>query len=298
MKTATVKIHEKETVAVITDDEQVVDITAAALKSASAYQVPDSMIQAAADGERFWEEAGRLTEWVLDNNHSDCLYPLEEVTLCAPVPVPHKNIMCAGKNYKDHAVEMGSETDIPDDPIIFTKAPTTVIGPGEEINPHPDVTNEVDYEGEIAVIIGKGGTGIPKEQAADHVFGYTLANDVTARDLQKRHNQFFLGKSMDTFCPMGPWIVNQEDIEGKDVKLETYVNGERRQQAAMSQMIFSVYDLIEIISRAITLQPGDIIATGTPAGVGKAFDPPRLLQPGDEVVVTADGIGRLTNLVK
>ncbi|SFL53253.1 fumarylacetoacetate hydrolase family protein [Salibacterium qingdaonense] len=298
MKTATVKIKEKETPAVITEDEQVVDITAAAMKNGSAYQVPASMIQAAADGEKFWKEAKNLAEWVLDNNHSDCVYPLEDVILCAPVPVPQKNIMCAGKNYKDHAVEMGSEADIPDDPIIFTKAPTTVIGPGEGIDTHPVVTNEVDYEGEIAVIIGKGGTGIPKEQAADHIFGYTLVNDVTARDLQHKHSQFFLSKSMDTFCPMGPWIVEPAELERKDTFLETYVNGERWQRAAMSQMIFSVTDLIAIISRAMTLQPGDIIATGTPAGVGKAFDPPRLLQPGDEVVVTAQGLGRLTNRVK
>ncbi|MFD2705105.1 fumarylacetoacetate hydrolase family protein [Salibacterium lacus] len=300
MKAAAVKAEGsvREKLAIVTEDKRVIDMTTAARQSGSDYHVPETMIQAAAEGEVFWEEAEKLTKWVLANNREDCIQTFDDVTLSAPIPAPLKNIMCAGKNYRDHALEMGSEADVPEDPIIFTKAPTTVIGPGEEIHSHPGITEEVDYEGEIAVIIGKEGSGISAEQADDHIFGYTLVNDVTARDLQKRHKQFFLGKSLDTFCPMGPYIVRPEEIKGKDITLETYVNGERRQQAAVSQMIFSVSSLIEIISRAITLQPGDVIATGTPAGVGKGFNPPRLLHPGDEVVVTAEGLGRLTNRVQ
>ncbi|MGY4689487.1 fumarylacetoacetate hydrolase family protein [Salibacterium sp. K-3] len=298
MRAATIIVKGKEMPAAVTEDGYVVDIKKAARQSRADYRVPDSMIEAAADGQTFWEESRKLMEWVQENNRSECMYFMEEVFFTAPIPVPEKNIMCAGKNYKDHAVEMGSAADIPEDPIIFTKAPSTVIGPEEAIKLHDDVTSEVDYEGEFAVIIGRKGSRISKEEAGRFIFGYTLINDVTARDLQARHKQFFLGKSLDTFCPMGPFVLDARKAEGKDLRIETYVNGERRQQGTMSQMIFSPSDLIEIISRAMTLYPGDIIATGTPSGVGKSFRPPRLLGAGDEVIVKADELGELRNNVQ
>jgi 2-keto-4-pentenoate hydratase/2-oxohepta-3-ene-1,7-dioic acid hydratase in catechol pathway len=226
---------------------------------------------------------------------------LEEVSLLAPIPRPARNIFCVGKNYAEHARELA--TSIFKDvlfhyPIVFSKVPETVIGPGEPIMIDPAVSTDIDYEVELAVIIGKTGRNIAKEEAMAHVWGYTIVNDVTARDLQQRHGQWYLGKSQDTFCPMGPWAVTADAIDLANTGVRTFVNGELRQNSNTRDLIFDVPTLIATISNGITLKPGDIIATGTPEGVGAGFRRPKFLKDGDVVRVEIDGIGALENPVK
>ena len=231
---------------------------------------------------------------------------LSQVRLMAPISRPARNIMCVGKNYREHAKEFHASgfdatagaAVLPDAPIIFTKAPSAVIAPGEPIPSGLDPTHSTDYEGELAVVIGRGGRGIAKTDALAHVYGYTIVNDVTARTLQSRHKQWFLGKSLDGFCPMGPVLVTADEIpDVTRLWLTTRVNGEVRQDASVADLIFDIPTLIATISAGITLEPGDIIATGTPAGVGIGFDPPRFLKPGDRVRVTIEPIGSLENPV-
>lgn len=225
--------------------------------------------------------------------------------LCAPIPRPAKNIFCVGKNYHEHAKEFaGSGFDatakevVPEFPVVFSKPPTCVIGPGATIPGHLDPTESVDYEGELAVVIGKAGRGISKADAMSHVFGYTLVNDVTARTLQHRHRQWILGKGLDGFCPMGPTVVTADEVpDPRELRLTTWVNGEKRQDAPVADLIFDIPTLIEAISAGITLEPGDIIATGTPAGVGIGFQPPRFLKRGDVVSIKIAEIGTLENPV-
>lgn len=226
--------------------------------------------------------------------------PLSGVTLAAPIPHPARNIFCVGKNYTDHAKELASslfKDTVPALPIVFSKVPETVIGPGEPIVIDPSVSTAIDYEGELALIIGTAGRNIAKSDALRHVWGYTILNDITARDIQQRHHQWLLGKSQDGFCPMGPWAVTADEIDLSDTPLRTYVNGELRQSGNTRDLIFDVPTLIATISAGLTLKPGDIIATGTPAGVGLGFDPPRFLKAGDVVRVEIDGIGALENPV-
>ena len=233
---------------------------------------------------------------------------LSSVKLKAPVPLPLRNIMCVGKNYHEHAKEFsasgfdssstGAADAIPTAPIIFTKVPQSVIGPDEPIRYPAGVSDQLDYEAELAVIVGTGGRGIAKADAMKHVWGYTIVNDVTARDLQARHKQWFLGKSMDTFAPMGPWCVTADEVDLTSAGIRCWVNGELRQNAKIADLIFDIPTLISTISAGITLMPGDIIAAGTPAGVGIGFKPPKFLKKGDVVAMEVDGIGRLTNPVK
>ena len=231
-------------------------------------------------------------------------FPLDPAMLRAPL-VPARNIMCVGKNYGDHVREFaqsgfdssggkGAET-VPEAPIIFTPTPETVIGPGEPIRIPHGLSRQVDYEAELAVVIGQGGRGIARAAAMEHVFGFTIVNDVTARDLQLKHGQWFLGKSIDGFCPMGPWIVTADELDAANIAIQCRVNGELRQDATTADLIFDIPALIEAISAGITLKPGDVIATGTPAGVGAGFTPPRFLAPGDVVTIDVAGIGRLEN---
>jgi 2-keto-4-pentenoate hydratase/2-oxohepta-3-ene-1,7-dioic acid hydratase in catechol pathway len=230
---------------------------------------------------------------------------LDEVRLLAPI-APRKNIVAVGRNYRDHAAEFSAsgfdaseKQVIPDHPVIFTKAPTSIVGPGDAIVLANDPTGTTDYEGEMAIVMGKPGKGISEDDALDHVFGWTIVNDVTARDLQKRHVQWFVGKSPDTFCPMGPWIVTIDELPAiEDSWMRTRVNGEIRQEAPISALIFGVRRLIATLSRVMTLEPGDVIATGTGLGVGIGFDPPRYLESGDVVEISIDGIGTLRNPVE
>lgn len=229
--------------------------------------------------------------------------PLSEVRLLAPIPRPARNIMCIGKNYRDHANEVKSlpsgGSDLPEHPIVFTKAPSTVIGPEASIPSHLDASRSTDYEGELGVIIGRGGRGIARQAALEHVYGYTVLNDVTARDLQKRHLQWFIGKSLDGFCPMGPALLTADEIpDVRALRIQTRVNGELRQNGCVEELIFDIPTLIETLSAGMTLEPGDVIATGTPAGVGAGFTPPKYLQPGDRVAITIDPIGTLENPVE
>jgi 2-keto-4-pentenoate hydratase/2-oxohepta-3-ene-1,7-dioic acid hydratase in catechol pathway len=225
-----------------------------------------------------------------------------DVKPLAPIPRPKRNIFCLGKNYGDHAREMVGKVDkgadIPEKPIFFTKATTSVIGPGVPIPSHPQLTTQVDYEAELAIVMGKTGRDISADQAGEYVFGYTALNDVTARDLQISHGQWFRGKSLDGFAPMGPVVVHRSVMPAPDeIEVKCWVNGEQRQQGILTDLIFDIPAIIESLSAGFTLLAGDIIATGTPAGVGMGFDPPRYLQQGDEVIVEVSGTGRLINRV-
>ncbi len=228
--------------------------------------------------------------------------PLSELTLLAPIPRPRKNILCLGLNYADHAAESlaahGRAPVLPEHPVVFTKAVTSVTGPTADITLDEAVTTQLDWEVELAVIIGRGGRGIAAERALEHVFGYTVINDLSARDLQFRHKQYFLGKSLDGACPMGPWIVTADEIaDPQQLDLRCWVNGELKQAANSRQQIFPIAETIAVLSRGMSLEPGDIIATGTPAGVGFARTPPQFLRAGDVVECEVEGIGRLRNKI-
>lgn len=250
-----------------------------------------------------WEEIGpRVSEIAAGQANSK----LAEATDLAPIPRPRRDIICVGKNYHEHAKEFsGSGFDssgagqvVPTSPVIFTKATTSVAGPGSVIPGWKDTTGTVDYEGELAVVIGRGGEGIAKADAFDHVFGYMVLNDVTSRELQRKHQQWFIGKGIDGFCPCGPMLVTRDEVpDVTQLRLTTHVNGELRQDALVSDLIFDIPTLIETISAVITLEAGDIIATGTPAGVGIGFSPPKYLADGDVVRVEISGLGILENTV-
>jgi len=221
-------------------------------------------------------------------------FPLDSVKLLAPVPRPPK-IICVGLNYRDHAIE--SKMEIPKVPTIFCKFPTSVIGPGDPIV-LPKNSAQPDYEAEFAVVIGKGGRHIAADNWSDHVFGYTNLNDVSARDFQMATTQWIMGKTFDTFCPMGPAIVTADEIaDPHSLDIKITINGEVLQNSNTKHLIFRIPDLIAHLSSVFTLEPGDIISTGTPAGVGFARQPPRWLVPGDDVVVEVQGLGQLRNSV-
>ncbi len=227
---------------------------------------------------------------------------LTDVKLEAPLPLPRRNVWCVGRNYHAHAKELqasvfkDSNSDTQAWPIVFTKVPECVVGPTDDVQlPDAAVSQQIDYEAELAVVIGLGGKNISQADAMKHVFGYTVVNDVTARDVQMRHQQWDMGKSFDTFCPMGPWLVTADEIDGRQTRVRCWVNGELRQDGPTENMIFDIPTLIETISRGITLYPGDIIATGTPAGVGMGLNPPRYIVKGDVIRVEIDGIGQIEN---
>mmetsp|Transcript_5979 Transcript_5979/g.8377 ORF Transcript_5979/g.8377 Transcript_5979/m.8377 type:complete len:324 (+) Transcript_5979:33-1004(+) len=238
--------------------------------------------------------------------------PISDVILQAPIPVPRRNVMCVGKNYKDHIKEVAAAIDtnvgsshmstgmeLPKYPQFFSKASNAVIGPNEIIESHSKITKWLDYEAELAVVIGQKCRDVEREKAMDCIFGYTIANDITARDLQKKHNQWFKGKSLDTTCPMGPCIVVASDLSDNvmDLSVKLWVNNEIRQNSRTSNMIFDIAEIIHQLSSGFTLYPGDIILTGTPEGVGFAMKPPRTLQSGDNVEIEIEHIGRLINKV-
>ena len=227
---------------------------------------------------------------------------LSEVQLIAPLPAPRRNLWCVGRNYHAHAKELQASVfkdntkTVDAWPIVFTKVPETVIGTGTDVMlPAAEVSTQIDYEAELTLVIGKGGKNISRADAMNHIWGYTIVNDVTARDVQMRHSQWDLGKSFDTFCPMGPWIVTADELDGNDTRVQCWVNGEKRQDARTTELIFDIPTLIETCSRGITLLPGDIIAIGTSAGVGMGMTPPRWLKHGDVVRIEVDGLGVLEN---
>lgn len=235
-------------------------------------------------------------------NTTGAALPLDSVKLVAPIPVPRRNVWCVGRNYHAHAQELqasvfkNNAADPTSWPIFFTKAPETVVGPHDDVVlPGAAISTQIDYEAELTIVIGKGGKNIPRDQAMDHVFGYTIVNDITSRDVQMRHQQWDLGKSFDTFCPMGPWIVTADELDARNTRVRCWVNGELRQDALTTDLIFDLPSLIETASRGITLYPGDLIATGSPAGVGMGMTPPSWLKAGDSVRIAIDGLGEIEN---
>ncbi len=245
---------------------------------------------------------GDLTAWKAKGGER---FALADVRLLAPIPEPRRDIICVGKNYRAHAAEFhasgfdstGKEA-VPEYPVIFTKAMTSVVGPGDDVRGSLDPTGSVDYEGELGVIIGKPCFQVAKADAMDHVFGYVIINDVPSRLLQQRHNQWVIGKGLDTFCPMGPWILTADEAgDPRQMRLQTRINGELRQDAPVSDLIFDIPTLIETMSRTMTLLPGDIIATGTAEGVGIGFKPPKYLVAGDRMSVSITGLGTLENTI-
>jgi 2-keto-4-pentenoate hydratase/2-oxohepta-3-ene-1,7-dioic acid hydratase in catechol pathway len=219
--------------------------------------------------------------------------PAAKARLEAPIPRPARNVFCLGRNYKEHAAERGAAA--PEHPVYFTKAPETVVGPGAKVIHHA-ATKELDYEVELTVVIGTAGKDIAREQALAHVFGYTIVNDVTARDVQKRHQQWFHGKSMDTFCPMGPVLVTADEIpDPQQLTVAMRINGESRQSSHTSKMIFPVDECIAVLSQGFTILPGDVIATGTPEGVGAALG--KFLKAGDKMEAEVEKIGVLANRI-
>lgn len=238
-----------------------------------------------------------------DFSLSDTCLPLKQVEVLAPIDQPIRHIFCLGKNYTDHALEMKGkiteEVVVPKHPIYFSKACSRVIGDGESISGHIGVSNEIDYEVELAIIIAKSGKDIKAEDVKDYIFGYTICNDISARDLQKNHYQWLKGKSLDGFCPMGPVIVSFDEIPyPPDLRIQCFVGDECRQDARTSQLIFDIDTIVSDLSKGMTLLKGDIILTGTPAGVGMGYNPPRYLQSGDVIRCSIESIGQLTNTLK
>lgn len=228
--------------------------------------------------------------------------PLEDVSLLAPIPIPLRNIMCLGKNYAEHAAETqrawGGQVELPEYPMVFNKATTAVNGPYSDIPYDAAVSTAIDFEAELLVVIGRAGKNIPRSEAMEYVYGYSVMNDLTARDMQRRHKQFFKGKSLDGHAPFGPWIVTAGDIpDPHNLHITCHVNDILKQDDRTSKMIFDIPETIAQLSLGMTLLPGDLIATGTPSGVGFARTPPEYLQPGDVVICTVERIGSIRNRI-
>jgi len=236
------------------------------------------------------------------NPPANALLALASVALQAPIPKPRRNVFCVGRNYMDHVAEGDrtrgiTQSEVPKYPQFFTKAADCVIAPGANVPTHEGVTKWLDYEVELVAIIGTAGRDIPKEKALEHVYGWTIGNDVTGRDLQRRHGQWFKGKSLDRSCPLGPVIVPASDLNAADLAISLKLNGEQRQSSRTSKMIFDVTEIIHQLSSGFTLLPGDVIMTGTPEGVGYAMQPPQTMKAGDVMELTIEGIGTLTNTI-
>lgn len=287
MKLATFHRNESPEIGVV-DGEQIVPL-------AADPALPATMVEFVALGREGLRRAAELIR-------TAPRVRLADVRLAAPIR-PRNNIMCVGKNYYEHAKEFANsgfdasqKQVVPDEPVIFTKALSSLTDPGAPVRVSADPTGTSDYEGELAVVIGPGGRQIGQADAWDHVYGYTIVNDVTIRDLQKRHVQFFIGKSPHTYGPMGPVLVTADEIpDVTALRLQTRVNGELRQDTTIKDLIFDIPRLIAAISNVVLLEPGDVIATGTPVGVGLGFTPPKFLAPGDLMEVSVDGIGTLSN---
>ena len=276
------------------DAGSVLDLTSAA----GAPKIPGDMLSLIEAGSPGLKKVARLAAEAPRHARK----PLASVRLLAPIPQPRRNIMCLGLNYADHARESaearGREVKLPAHPIFFTKATHTVIGPFDDTTFEARVSEQMDWEVELGVVIGKMGKNIPRERAMEYVFGYTVINDISARDLQSNHQQFFKGKSLDGTCPMGPWIVTVDEVpDPQALALRCRVNGVTKQDSNTSGMIFTVPAIVESLSRGMTLEPGDVIATGTPSGVGFARTPPEFLKAGDVVECEVEGIGTIKNRV-
>jgi 2-keto-4-pentenoate hydratase/2-oxohepta-3-ene-1,7-dioic acid hydratase in catechol pathway len=277
--------------------ERMIDVSAT-LAGRWEDPVPVTLLDLVLLGRDAWQRIGELTA---ESGDSDG-HPFADIRWHAPIPRPRKNVFCLGLNYVAHAQESararGREVKVPTVPVIFTKAPTTVNGPFDDIPVDRSVTQQVDWEVELGVIVGIPGRNIRRVDAAGHVFGFTVVNDVSARDLQAQHVQWFKGKSLDGFCPMGPVVVTPDEFgDPQDKRLTLRVNGTTKQSATTASMIFPVDVIIEWISKGLMLEPGDVIATGTPEGVGIGRTPQEFLQHGDVVETEIEGIGTMRNRV-
>ena len=290
-------IHAGRTLAGLWRDGRVLDLQAAGRHSNEAADL-SSMLAIIRGGEGTLAALQRVES--RSDEFPDAWVDAAQLRILAPIPVPVRNVFCVGRNYVDHIKEgyakAGKEAKLPEVPQFFTKATGAVNSPDGDVRLDSRLTNLLDYEVELAVVIGRGGRDIRVASAFDHVFGYTVANDFTARDLQRRHEQWFKGKSLDTTCPLGPCIVDRAEIgDPRTLELSLTVNGTERQRARAAQMIFDIPTIIASLSAGLTLEPGDIIATGTPSGVGFAMNPAQALTGGDLVVSRIDRIGELRN---
>lgn len=273
--------------------ERVVD-----LAEVSGGRLPSDMLAFLDAGEAAW----RLAKDVA-NRPGVASTPLSEVKLAAPIPRPRRNIIALGLNYKDHIAEgakaRGEEVQLPKYPVYFTKTPNCVVGPDEPVLIEPAVSEKVDWEVEMTIVIGKRGRNIGPDGVWDYIFGYTCGNDVSARDVQRRHGQWFRGKSLDTFAPIGPWIVDKEEAgDPHNMRVMTRVNGAVKQDSNTKYFLFDIPTMISALSQGFTLEPGDLIMTGTPQGVGYARTPPEFLQDGDILETEVERIGVLRNPIK
>jgi 2-keto-4-pentenoate hydratase/2-oxohepta-3-ene-1,7-dioic acid hydratase in catechol pathway len=280
--------------------DRLLDLQAAQIDGRRA--APDTLLELIQQGPEAWKFATEVAVAEI-RLRPDSAYGVDDVRWHAPIPRPLKNVFCVGRNYAAHARESAAafKTDpaLPDVPVFFSKAATAVTGPYDDVLRHTAVTTQVDWEAELGVVIGRAGRDIAARDALSHVFGYTVINDVTARDLQQRHTQWFKGKSLDGSCPMGPVIVTADEFgDPQDKRISLRINGVTKQDARTSDMIFTVASIIEWLSKGLTLEPGDIIATGTPEGVGMGRTPQEWLQDGDVVETEIEGIGVMRNVVK
>jgi 2-keto-4-pentenoate hydratase/2-oxohepta-3-ene-1,7-dioic acid hydratase in catechol pathway len=258
----------------------------------------DSMLSLLDAGRSVWDQLASISQ-----NDGDEYYVFrDQVTFCSPIPRPRQNVICLGLNYVDHVSETSGakqeEVKLPRSPIVFTKAANSMNGPYSDIEINTSVSAKMDWEAELGVIIGKSGFGISEQDAMQHVFGYTVINDVTARDRQKWHKQFYIGKSYKGCCPMGPVIVTADEIKDPhNLQLRSWVNGDLKQESNTKHQIFSIANVISVLSQGMELEAGDIIATGTPSGVGYARTPPEFLMPGDIVECEIENIGKISNRI-
>lgn len=291
----------KTGIGILSNDQNfVIPLQAAEQLYFGSTTLPDTMLELLDQGDAAIETVKKIIAKLDDACPK---FALAEVNILAPIPRPRKNIFCIGKNYVEHALEFEKTKDVniavPKVPVIFSKPPTCVVGTGAIVKNHSHITSQLDYEVELAVVIGKKASRVTKEKAYDYVFGYTIMNDVSARDLQKAHAQWIMGKGPDTFAPLGPSLVHKSAIPNPhNLYIQSTINGELRQNGNTKDMVFDIPTLIATLSSVVTLEPGDIIATGTPAGVGAGFNPPKFLNRGDEMRLEIEKIGVLTNTIE
>ncbi len=310
MKVVTYQSGNELRAGLIVDDVRILDAMPAfqaAQKSgllAADLQAPASVLDIVSGGDAMSRACNTLLSAIRSGDQPFNGVNAADITLVAPIPKPLKNVFCVGSNYRAHVTEasraQAKEDKTPKLPVFFTKPPTAVVGPDAQVQLNPVVSEKMDYEVELAVIFGSTGTNISQADAIDYIFGFSIINDVTARDLQRAHGgQFLKGKGLDTTCPFGPHIITIDELPNFDnLRISLSVNGETRQDGNTRDMIFSIPRLVESLSEGLTLEPGDILATGTPSGVGYAMDPPHWLQDGDVVTCMIEGVGELTNTIQ
>jgi len=313
MHLATIAVDGKPSAAVRLDDDTLLEIAKAA-KAAKASGSVAGVVGAALQtgsmqtiieaGDTAVDAIRQLVSDAESGAHAEARHAADSVTFLAPIPEPRKNVFCVGRNYAAHIAEgeraQNKKIGVTEHPVYFTKPLTAVIGPHAPIPIFPNLSEAMDYEVELTIVIGTPGRNISKAKAYDHIFGYTILNDISARDIQRRHGgQYFKGKALDGSCPLGPWIVTADAISDPHaLAISSTVNGELRQNDTTASMIFDIPTLIESLSEGMTLEPGDLLATGTPSGVGYAMEPPQFLKDGDTVVCEVAEIGRLENTMR